>query len=278
MLALALAAAACTATTPEPGRTTGAPTPSTDGTAGGTGNGGGSPDGRTDGGDGGGPDGRGDGSGSGSPGTLDHSPLGFYDERFLSEAIPRARIEIDSTGPELTARARNGLAGALQEHGSKAVTFAPQGAAPAQSTYDDDDLERIARATRDGFSTEDRVALHVLVLNGSYANADVLGLAFDASTFAIFPDRIRSGLLSSVNYAAFEEAVVVHELGHLFGLVNITGQGGFHEDPDHPGHSRNEGSVMFWRVDDISVGNIFQGGPPTTFDADDRREMAAIRE
>jgi hypothetical protein len=34
---------------------------------------------------------------------------------------------------------------------------------------------------------------------------------------------------------------------------------------------------MFWAVEDVSIANLFRGGPPTTFDGDDRREMELIR-
>lgn len=70
---------------------------------------------------------------------------------------------------------------------------------------------------------------------------------------------------------------MVHELGHLFGLVNLTGEGAFHEDPDHEGHSRNTSSVMHWAVESTVVGDVFEGGPPRDFDTDDEQEMQAIR-
>lgn len=271
--ALAIAAVACTATTPEPphGRGRGTQTTSPDG----DGNGNGRPGGN------GGSDGNG-GSGNARSSTPPRAPnddglVGSYGAQYLGAQIARARIEIDTNGPELTARARDGLQRALEEHGSKSVDFAAPGSAPNQEVYTADDLRRIAAQTRATSSTPKRVAVHVLVLDGQYEDANALGVAFNASTFAIFPSRIRSGLLSSFNYSTFEEAVVVHELGHLFGLVNLTGHGAFHEDPDHAGHSSNQESVMYWAVEDISIANVFRGGPPRTFDADDRREMDRIR-
>ena len=66
---------------------------------------------------------------------------------------------------------------------------------------------------------------------------------------------------SGALYPAYETSVVVHELGHLFGLVNLTGKGAFHEDPEHRGHSSSADSVMYWATEDISVGNVFRGGP-----------------
>lgn len=34
---------------------------------------------------------------------------------------------------------------------------------------------------------------------------------------------------------------------------------------------------MFWAVEDVSVRNVFSGGPPTEFDGADEEEMARIR-
>jgi hypothetical protein len=195
----------------------------------------------------------------------------------LSADVSAAVIEVDTTGPSLTGRARDALSAALAQHGNKDITLAPEGNAPRKDVYTTSDLRRISGATRETFSSTDRMSVHVLVLDGRYEDDDAIGVAFEATSFAIFPDRIRSGVLSSVNYDRFEEAVVVHELGHLLGLVNLTSDGAFHEDPEHPGHSRNSESAMYWAVEDISVGNVFRGGPPTTFDADDVEEMSRIR-
>jgi hypothetical protein len=267
LAAILVAAVACTAATPERPR---------DGARGGSSR---SEDARPGGGRGTGPPGTGGSTRTSTPPRErnDDGPVGSYGAQLLNPAVSRAVIEIDSSGPQLSQRARDGLVGALQEHGGKQVSFAAAGSAPNQETYTAEDLRRIADQTRETASRAGSVAVHVLVLDGQYEDQDALGVAFEASTFAIFPSRIRSGLLSSVNYGAFEEAVVVHELGHLFGLVDLTGHGAFHEDAEHPGHSANQGSVMYWAVEDVSIANVFRGGPPTEFDADDRREMDRIR-
>lgn len=234
----------------------------------------------TDGGDG--PDG-GDGADGGDgelPALDDTAAVGAMGRALLTDSVPRATLEIDSADDAgLSESAVRALVDALAEHGRKDVSHAGAGASlPSQDVYTADDLRRIAREHRAATSGGDTVAVHVLVLPGEYENSSATGVAFEAGSFAIFPDRLRSGLVQIGSSERFETAVVIHELGHLFGLVNLTGEGAFHEDPDHPGHSDSRESVMFWAIEDVSIGNVFRGGPPTTFDDADRQEMANLRQ
>ncbi len=87
---------------------------------------------------------------------------------------------------------------------------------------------------------------------------------------------VAGGLAACSGAAAIEEAVVTHEAGHLLGLVDLylgTGRG----DPEHPGHSRNAQSVMYWAVESNLVAHVLSGGPPHEFDGDDLADLAAIR-
>jgi hypothetical protein len=232
------------------------------------------------GGDGGG--GGGDGTSGPGPGdgsTVDDAgPVGSAARVLLSSGVGGAQIEVDlSEGQSLSATAREALASNLVEHGSKSVSFTEDGTVESRAVYTAEDLAGLAAANRGTLSRDGTAGLYVMVLGGRFEDESAVGVAFSATAFAIFPERIRSALLAGAFYEGFETAVAVHELGHLFGLVNLTGKGAFHEDPQHPGHSNSDGSVMFWAVEDVSVGNVFRGGPPREFDEADRREMDAIR-
>jgi len=52
-----------------------------------------------------------------------------------------------------------------------------------------------------------------------------------------------------------------------------------HEDPQHPGHSNDPNSVMYWAVDNVGVATLLGGhtAPPTDFDPDDRADLSDIR-
>lgn len=208
----------------------------------------------------------------------DAGPVGSAGAVLLSPSSSSVVIEIDrSANGSLRADAAAVLGEELREHGGKQqILRGGDSQVPSKDIYSAADLRSITADHRATRSSTDRPSIYVLVLEGRFENERATGVAFSATAFAIFPDQLGGGLLGTQR-AQFETAVLVHELGHLFGLVDLTGQGDFHEDPDHPGHSRNEGSVMYWAIEDVSLRTIFEGGPPTEFDRYDREEMARIR-
>jgi hypothetical protein len=50
-----------------------------------------------------------------------------------------------------------------------------------------------------------------------------------------------------------------------------------HEDDDHPGHSNNDESVMYWAVESQSLNSFFTGNLPNEFDADDLADMEGMK-
>lgn len=143
-------------------------------------------------------------------------------------------------------------------------------------SWTSDEIRALADTT--GSSQQpDRAALKLLFLRGGFAGSDsVLGVAVRSDVAAVFPDRLdeAAGVLGDRD--RIEDAVTMHEVGHLLGLVDIVLDTG-REDPEHPGHSANEDSVMYWAVESTLVGSLLAGGPPTDFDDADLRDLAAIR-
>ncbi len=131
-------------------------------------------------------------------------------------------------------------------------------------------------------------ALHIMYVNGGSSSdtdqGSVLGAAYTGSSIVMFKDNIRNTRnncplgLGCPSSDRVEHAVMVHELGHILGLVNngIPMQSN-HEDPEHEGHSINERSVMYWKVETGNIFDLLAGGGslPLDFDADDRADMRA---
>jgi hypothetical protein len=210
----------------------------------------------------------------------DTGQIGSMGPAFLSPSVPSAVVEIDvGRGAALAPAARTAIAETLRRSGNKtSVTYARSHTVPAQRTYSEDDFRQLQADYRATTSNAKSVSVYVLVLPGQDDDGNALGVPFGASSFAIFPQRIRSVLPAGSDAERFEQAVAVNELGHLFGLVNVTGKGSFHEDPTHPGHARDRSSVRYWAVEDIAIARVFGNSPPIAFDAADRAEMARIRE
>jgi hypothetical protein len=145
------------------------------------------------------------------------------------------------------------------------------------------DLRAAANAHRTTATTNDEVSIHVLYVrgrlvdnNGNATNA--IGVAYSASTMALFPDQWAdlTGFLGSSR--AVERAVFLHEVGHLLGLVNLAYTSDIdHEDPDHPGHSKHRSSVMYHAVATTLIGQMFSGSPPDRFHADDLADLEGLR-
>lgn len=122
-----------------------------------------------------------------------------------------------------------------------------------------------------------QVAVRVLFLDGELAGEEsVLGAAVRADTAVVFGEKVRSSSSLLVPSTALEVAVATHELGHLLGLVDLALDTG-RADPEHPGHSPNRGSVMYWAVESDLVSSILSGPPPRDFDGDDRADLARMR-
>jgi len=123
---------------------------------------------------------------------------------------------------------------------------------------------------------------HILFPAGAYAKDGVLGVAVDASTVAIFQDTIADSTnciasLCRPSAEEIENSVVIHEVGHLLGLVNLVYKSPFdHEDSENPGHSNNRDSVMYWAVESSRISTIFSGDVPDEFDEDDLADLEML--
>lgn len=168
------------------------------------------------------------------------------------------------------------LAQHLRNHSGKAVSVTTASLRGVDDeTHTADEIRSYADAQ--GTDNGDGVAvIHLFYLGGRYEKDGVLGVAVRADTMAVFPDVLADATSPFVTRERLARAVSTHELGHLLGLVDVYLDKN-RDDPEHEGHSRNSGSVMFWAVETSLVGQVLGGPPPVDFDAADVADLREIR-
>ena len=282
LLLCAILLAACQAAQPpDPGAPGPGPAASDQGTA---------PPAEDAGGPAGSPDGGGQGQGDGIGPTPDRGAVA--DGRRLDDLgalgslcrdylrASRLVVEIDwQRSAEPSSSARDHLLATLRQVTGGDVSLADGTEIPGErEVWTSQDLRATAAAHRTQYSRQGELAMYVLSVNGRYEDEGALGVAHRASEFAMFPRQIGrlSGLLGG--RAAMERAVMVHEAGHLLCLVNIGYTSAFdREDPEHPKHSSDRGSVMHWAIDTSAVGQLFNGPPPDSFSDQDLADLEGLR-
>jgi hypothetical protein len=150
------------------------------------------------------------------------------------------------------------------------VDIANGDAIPAQGgKYYAQDLVGLSKA-RTNSSGGSVVSIWIVYLNGRSAlDRTTAGVSFAATAIALFPDRLEE---SGGNRTKAESALLVHELGHLLGLIDIAFKSPrAREDPLHEGHSLNENSVMHGTV------GAATGTGAIDFDQDDLKDLSDVK-
>lgn len=228
-------------------------------------------------------------SGPGGPPSAtvdDLGAVGANGRAYLRPDRPRMLVEIDvQDGARMGQDAVDHLLATIRTYVDKpdGVQLAGGNAvASGREQWNCGDLRATADANRDHYSDATTTVLYVLYVSGGFfqdgEQTQALGVACNASEMALFPDRW-SGIGALVGADRnIERAVLVHEFGHLLGLVNLTYQSAIdHESDEHPGHSSNRQSVMYYAVETTLIGQVFDGPPPQDFDEADRADIEGLR-
>lgn len=229
-----------------------------------------------------------DGADAGALTPLDDlGPVGLNGRAMLRGDRPRLVVEVDvQEGVTPDRAAVDHLLSTLGAHADKpgGITLAGGNTFASDRTdWTAADLRDVASAHRSTSSGDEVVSLYLLYVRGGFVEdgeeTAAIGVAHRASEMALFPDQWR-GLDTVLDGGrGIERAVLVHELGHLFGLVELTYDSDHdRQDPDHPGHSSDRSSVMHYAVETTLVGQVFSGPPPDTFTSQDADDLRALRE
>ncbi len=155
------------------------------------------------------------------------------------------------------------------------ITITTNGGVAGRTTWTDESIRAASAKHQDQNTGGKTIVTHVLYLDGSYSKGSVLGVTYgNKELVAMFDATIDRSANLFFSATTIERAVLVHEFGHVLGLVNTgTPMATNHEDSEHSGHSNNRDSVMYWAVETTDITQIFTGGLPTSFDDADKNDI-----
>ena len=210
----------------------------------------------------------GGGGGGTSSGGVDGGSVGTANTAIIrSSPDPNIVIEADyypGSQPEA------GVLTFLKNHltavtGKASVSISPEGTAitsPASKTrYSQSDIFAIEAANRGTHTSGDTVSLYLLFLNAPYASDTgpkpyTVGLSYEATGYACFQSVLstNAGAVGQPDSLLnLEESDVIHEIGHLMGLVNLgTPMVTSHQDPAHAYHCTNPDCAMYFSLMDVT--------------------------
>lgn len=153
-------------------------------------------------------------------------------------------------------------------------------ASELRQTYTVSDLLALRTSHQDATTQGTIARLYILYLNGSFDPvADALGVSFNADAIAIFRDRLVDALgpwgSNATVVKEFEEAVLVHEAGHVMGLVNAPlPMVSAHEDTANRAHDVNPDCVMYFQLT-LDPFAALQGTVPDNYDTPCQDDISA---
>lgn len=155
-------------------------------------------------------------------------------------------------------------------HKPSGISFVKRSISPeGQNQYSIGDIIEIEEKRRKEFPEDEKLALHILFLDGGYTedqgNSKVLGVQYNPTSLAIFQRTIKefSGGIGQPSQTTLGTTVLMHELGHILGLVNNgTNMVNNHQDTAHGAHCDDNNCLMNFSVEtsdfiaNLSGGNI----------------------
>lgn len=124
-----------------------------------------------------------------------------------------------------------------------------------QSQYSASDIRALEERYRDEFTEGNTLSVYMIIVNGFYAQNNVLGIAYYNTSNAFFGPAYTdasSGFGSPSPYQV-QSTSFRHEFGHLFGLVNIEGSGTDmqtdHQDEENGHHCDNDSCLMYYAME-----------------------------
>ncbi|MDX1586787.1 MAG: hypothetical protein R3222_08580 [Balneolaceae bacterium] len=147
-------------------------------------------------------------------------------------------------------------------------------ASRGKDQYSANEIRAIEEEERSTFSRGDTLAAYMIIVDGTYQERDLLGIAYYNTSNAFFGpsyEEASSGIGPPSRYQ-IEAISFRHEFGHLFGLVDIPNSGTEmqtpHRDVEHGNHCDNDQCLMYYATERTElIQNSLSGDDITPLDA-----------
>lgn len=150
------------------------------------------------------------------------------------------------------------------------------GSGPTYGAADVRDLEEEHRTV---YTSGDTLAAYLVFLDGEHEQENVLGIAYNNTSTAIFGEKIRehTGGTFEPDQSMVEGTVANHEFGHIMGLVNNgTEMQEPHQDEDNGHHCDVDSCLMYFSVRTTDfLDNLVGSGEPPDLDRSCLDDLAA---
>jgi hypothetical protein len=195
--------------------------------------------------------------------SQDEINFSFHEQNFgasagdllRSDQYTSLKVEIQyMTGFEPDAKAINNLRYFLLRylHKPQGIFFIQKEIKPVEDTIlTRDQVDNIRRSNRTIYTKDRQIALYILYTNGTFQNQDVLGQAFRNTCVVIYGKSIKKyeSVWSFPTQTTIETTLLLHEMGHILGLVNKgSAMQTPHSDSTYEAHCNNPNCIMYWNM------------------------------
>ena len=196
-------------------------------------------------------------------------------------------IEVDYvTGHQPEGAAMDGLVTSLERTLDKpgGVTWELSDELPSQGdpVWTVQQTEDIEVANRDRYhdAASGQAVISITYLDGTSdqdpdGGGYVIAYAYHGSSIIMFGQRVDPSGSSLPLAGSVEETILIHEVGHLLGLVdNGIDMVSDHRDEEHGSHDDNEDCIMYWAINSANISDLLLSAQPN-FDAACQADMQA---
>jgi hypothetical protein len=151
-------------------------------------------------------------------------------------------------------------------------------ASAGKTVYSLNDIATIEKDNRSVYTTGSQLGVYFLYTDGSYTDANVLGLAFRNTSISLLGKTIHdnSGGIGQASRTKLESAVLEHEFGHILGLVDVgTAMQTNHKDAVHGSHCNNSNCLMYYASETTDILGVLLTGNIPPLDTNCKADLTA---